>query len=52
MYLLHFVQLMEKMRPHFVERVGETAANGLVFKEVDDEYHIYYGGDRVVADSR
>ncbi len=50
--VIHFVQLMEKMRPHFVERLGETAANGLVFKEVDDEYHIYYGGDRVVADSR
>ena len=50
--VIHFEQLLEKMRPYFVERVGETAANGLVFKEVDDEYHVYYGGDRVVAESR
>lgn len=50
--IIHFEQLLEKMRPYFAERVGETAANGLVFKEVDDEYHVYYGGDRVVAESR
>jgi hypothetical protein len=24
----------------------------LVFREVDDEYHVYYGGDRVVAENR
>ena len=50
--IIHFEQFMEKMRPYFVERVGETAANGLVFREVDDEYHVYYGGDRVIAESR
>lgn len=50
--IIHFEKFMEKMRPYFVERVGEKAANGLVFREVDDEYHIYYGGDRVVAESR
>jgi len=50
--IIHFEQLLEKMRPYFAERVGETAANGLVFKEVDDEYHVYYGGDRVVTESR
>lgn len=50
--IIHFEKLLEKMRPYFVERVGETAANGLVFREVDDEYHVYYGGDRVVAESR
>ena len=50
--IIHFEQLLEKMRPYFVERVGEHAARGLVFREVGDEYHIYYGGDRVVAESR
>ena len=50
--IIHFEQLLEKMRPYFVERAGEHAARGLVFREVGDEYHIYYGGDRVVAESR
>ena len=50
--IIHFEQLLEKMRPYFVERVGEHAAQGLAFREVGDEYHIYYGGDRVVAESR
>ena len=50
--IIHFEQLLEKMRPYFVERVGEHAAHGLVFREDGDEYHIYYGGDRVVAESR
>ena len=50
--IIHFEQLLEKMRPYFVERIGEHAACGLVFREVGDEYHIYYGGDRVVAESR
>ncbi len=50
--IVHFEQLLEKMRPYFVERLGEHAAHGLVFREVGDEYHIYYGGDRVVAESR
>ncbi len=50
--IIHFEQLLEKMRPYFVERVGEHAAYGLVFREEGDEYHIYYGGDRVVAESR
>ncbi|MDP6041346.1 MAG: GNAT family N-acetyltransferase, partial [Candidatus Latescibacteria bacterium] len=50
--IIHFEQLLEKMRPYFAECVGEQAANGLVFKEVDDEYHVYYGGDCVVAESR
>ena len=50
--IIHFEQLLEKMRPYFVERIGEHAARGLVFREVGDEYHIYYGGDRVVAESR
>ena len=50
--IIHFEQLLEKMRPYFVERVGEHAARGLVFREVGDEYHIYYGSDRVVAESR
>ena len=50
--IIHFEQLLEKMRPYFVERVGEHAAYGLVFREVGDEYHIYYGGNRVVAESR
>ncbi|MBT5831913.1 MAG: GNAT family N-acetyltransferase [Candidatus Latescibacteria bacterium] len=50
--IIHFEKFMEKLRPYFAERVGETAANGLVFREVDDEYHVYYGGDRVVAESR
>ena len=50
--IIHFEQLLEKMRPYFVERVGEHAAQGLVFRESGDEYHIYYGGDRVVAESR
>ena len=50
--VIHFEQLLEKMRPYFVERIGEHAATGLAFREVGDEYHIYYGGDRVVAESR
>lgn len=50
--IIHFEQLLKKMRPYFVERIGEHAANGLVFREVGDEYHIHYGGDRVVAESR
>ncbi len=50
--IIHFEQLLKKMRPYFVERVGEHAAYGLVFRESGDEYHIYYGGDRVVAESR
>lgn len=50
--IIHFKQLLKKMRPYFVERIGEHAAQGLVFREVGDEYHIYYGGDRVVAESR
>ncbi|MDA0709447.1 MAG: GNAT family N-acetyltransferase [bacterium] len=50
--IIHFESFLEKMRPYFAERVGETAANGLSFREVDDEYHVYYGGDRMVAQSR
>lgn len=50
--IIHFETFMEKMRPYFIECVGEKAAQGLVFREVDDEYHMYYGGDRVVAESR
>jgi predicted N-acetyltransferase YhbS len=50
--IIHFEKLLEKMRPYFAERVGESAANGLVFRQVDDECHVYYGGDRVVAQSR
>jgi len=50
--IIHFEQLLKKMRPYFIERIGENAVNGLVFKEVGDEYHVYYGGDRVVAESR
>lgn len=50
--VIRFAALMEKMRPYFAERVGEQAANGLVFKEVEDEFRVYFGGDCVVADSR
>ncbi len=50
--IINFEQLLEKMRPYFIERIGEDAANGLVFNEVGDQYHVYYGGDRVVAESR
>ena len=50
--VIHIEQLLRKMRPYFIERGGEVAVNGLVFKEVGDEYHVYYGGDRVVAESR
>ena len=49
--VIHFEQLLKKMRPYFIERVGEDVVNALVFKEVGDEYHVYYGGDRVVAES-
>ena len=42
--VIHFEQLLKKMRPYFIERVGEDVVNGLVFKEVGDEYHVYYGG--------
>ena len=50
--VIHFEQLLKKMRPYFIECVGENVVNGLVFKEVGDEYHVYYGGDRVVAEGR
>ena len=40
------------MRPYFIECIGEKAVNGLAFKEVGDQYHVYYGGDRVVAESK
>ena len=50
--VIRFAALMEKMRPYFAERAGEKAANGLVFKEVEDEFRVYFGGDCVVADSR
>ncbi len=50
--LVNFEQLLRKMRPYFIERIGEKAVSGLVFKEVGDQYHVYYGGDRVVAESK
>ena len=46
--VIDFVQFMERMRPHFMEIVGETAANGLVFSQLGDEMSVTYGGDRVV----
>ena len=50
--LVNFEQLLRKMRPYFIERIGEKAVSSLVFKEVGDQYHVYYGGDRVVAESK
>ena len=50
--VIHFEQLLKKMRPYFIERVGENVVSGLTFKEVGDEYHVYYGGDRVIAEGR
>ncbi len=50
--LVNFDQLLRKMRPYFIECIGEKAVNGLAFKEVGDQYHVYYGGDRVVAESK
>ena len=48
--LIHFEQLMERMRPHFSELVGEDAATGLVFQQLEDHFRFSYGGDSVVAD--
>ncbi|MBI2950925.1 hypothetical protein HYY27_02465, partial [bacterium] len=31
--LIHFAQFMERMRPYFAERLGETGARSLVFLE-------------------
>lgn len=50
--LVHFEQLMERMRPYFAERIGEVAAKGLVFREDGDEHHFIFGGDRLIAEDR
>jgi len=50
--LIHFEQFMERMRPYFSERLGESGAKGLVFREEGDECHFIYGSDRVVAEDR
>ncbi|MCZ6633186.1 MAG: GNAT family N-acetyltransferase [bacterium] len=51
MLVIHFAQLMERMRPYFEEVLGE-AAKGLVFEEQGDQMIFGYGGDRVVAENR
>lgn len=50
--LIHFTQFMERMRPYFAERLGETEAGSLVFLEQGDQMIFLYGGDRVVAEDR
>ncbi len=50
--LIHFTQFMERMRPYFVERIGETEAGSLVFQERGEQRIFLYGGDRVVAEDR
>lgn len=50
--LIHFAQFMERMRPYFAERLGETEARSLVFLEQGDQMIFLYGGDRVVAEDQ
>ena len=47
--LIHFEQLMERMRPYFAELVGEDAASGLVFRQLEDHFRVSYGGNSIVA---
>lgn len=50
--LVNFVQFMERMRPHFVELVGENSAKGLVFQERGDKLVFSYSGDEVIAENQ
>ena len=47
--LVNFGQFMERLRPHFVERVGPDLARSLAFDQRDDIITFTCGGDRVVA---
>lgn len=46
--LVNFVQLMERLRPHFVEKLG-PAAEDLTFRRRGDQLIFGFGSDRVVA---
>jgi len=47
--LVNFEQLMERLRPHFVERVGPELAASLVCCQRDEIITFGCGGDQVVA---
>ena len=47
--LVNFPQLMERLRPHFAEELGQEAAENLVFRQRGDQVVFGYGGDQVVA---
>ena len=50
--LVNFPQFMEKMRPHFVEHLGPSAAEGLAFDQRGEQLIFTFGGDQVVAPDR
>ena len=50
--LVNFLRLMEKLRPHFAEKMGQHEAAGLVFHQRGDQMIFGYGCDRVVAPDR
>ena len=50
--LINFPQFMDRMRPNFIEVVGETASDGLIFYERGNEKIFSYGGDQVIAPDR
>ena len=50
--LVNFEQLLRKCDLILSSELAKKAVSGLVFKEVGDQYHVYYGGDRVVAESK
>jgi GNAT superfamily N-acetyltransferase len=47
--LVNYPQLMERLRPHFVERLGDTG-NRLRFSEVTGDYSLYLGDEAFTTD--
>lgn len=47
--LVNFAQFMQRLRPHFVEKLGQREAAGLVFRQQGDQLIFGFGGDWVVA---
>lgn len=50
--IINFRQLMERVRPHFEERLGTKAAEGFVFLEKGEKMVFALGCDQVVAEDR
>ena len=50
--MINFPQLMERLRPYFVERVGEEIGNALRFAEIRDRYTMALGEEVFAIPSR